>query len=97
MEQRGVGIETGQVVEVQPELGIGGGFRFQVRAADGDGAALGGHAVDAVMQLVQRRGLVAAADAALHGPVVVGAPHQINARADMAAEGFVVFIARAQG
>ena len=48
-------------------------------------------------QVVECRGLVATAHATFQGPGVAGVPHQVGARADMAAKGFMILVARAQG
>ena len=97
MEQGQVGVEALAAVVVETDLVVAAGFRLQVRAADGDGAALAGGAVDAVVQVVDAGGAVAAADAALHGPGIAGRPGQVHARAEVAAECIMVLVAAAEG
>src|SRR5690606_29007979 len=90
VEQRGVGVETSQVVEVHAEFGAGGGFRLEVGVADGDDLTLSGRTVYAGVEVVQVRCAVAAAHTALHGPAVGRVPDEVSAWADMPAKGFVI-------
>src|SRR5690606_318760 len=70
---------------------------IEIGRADGNGFTLTGDTVNAVMQVVHVRRLVPLADAAFHGPVVVGVPDKVRAGADMAAKAFVIVIACAEG
>src|SRR5690606_13754547 len=71
---------------------VGAGFRLEVRRADQRQHALAAEADHAGEQLVRARGLVAGADAALDRPSVVGFPHQVGARAGVAAKDVVVVV-----
>src|SRR5690606_11108276 len=77
--------------------GIGGDFGVQIGATDGNGAALASEAIDAVMKIVDIRGTVALADAALECPIVGSVADQVSARAEMPTIGIVVFITAARG
>uniref|UniRef100_A0A0N4ZL49 LigA n=1 Tax=Parastrongyloides trichosuri TaxID=131310 RepID=A0A0N4ZL49_PARTI len=96
-EDGGVGAEGRAVVEIDAELIGHAGFRGQAGAADQRQGALAAEAVDAGGQLFQARGLEAAADAALQGPLFIGVPDQVGARAEVAAEHVVVVVAQADG
>src|SRR5690554_4648497 len=97
VERRGAGGDAPLVVVAGAQLVAGALLRIEVRRTDGDGLALAAEAGHAVVELVEGRRLVAAADATLEGPIVAGVPHQIAAGAEVAAEGVVVLVAAPQG
>src|SRR5690606_766837 len=79
------------------ELGVGRFFWVQIRIAEGYVLTLSADGADAVMQLVECWCFVSLANAAFHGPAIGRVPHEIGARADVATECFVIFIASTQG
>ncbi|MPM31876.1 hypothetical protein SDC9_78433 [bioreactor metagenome] len=96
MEQGGRAAPALLVVEQHTELGAGADLGLEVGVADGHGLALAADAADAVHQLVQARSAEATAYAALDGDEIGGRPHQIRARAHMAAEAVMVVVAQAE-
>ncbi|KAG1251343.1 hypothetical protein G6F65_018399 [Rhizopus arrhizus] len=94
-----LGVEGGQiarqalaVVKQQTQFGRGAALRLQWRIAQQRHGALRAQTDDPVRHQVDVRRLVALAHAALDGPHRRGVPHQIAARAPLAAELLVAVV-----
>src|SRR5690554_6323456 len=97
MEDRDVGLEAIQVIEVSAQLGVGGNFRLQIRVTELDVGTLPAYGRNTVVQLVDRWRLEASAHTTLEGPLAERVPYQIRPRADLAVKTVIFLVACAQG
>src|SRR5690606_39431865 len=95
MEDRDVGLEAIQVIEVSAQLGVGGNFRLQIRVTELDVGTLPAYGRNTVVQLVDRWRLEASAHTTLEGPLAERVPYHTRLRADLAVNTVITLAASA--